>query len=102
MQLVDTEYCHMYHMVKFLFKFSIFILLLVDLSRFGHVNYEDPHFNVGLPVFSIHGNHDDPAGVVWNLWSKSYLVSIFILAKNYGSDLFVWKVVLSRSFVLLF
>ncbi|GJR38158.1 double-strand break repair protein MRE11 [Tanacetum coccineum] len=29
----------------------------------GHVNYEDPHFNVGLPVFSIHGNHDDPAGV---------------------------------------
>lgn len=32
--------------------------------RFGHVNYEDPHFNVGLPVFTIHGNHDDPAGVV--------------------------------------
>ncbi|XP_054789530.1 double-strand break repair protein MRE11-like [Prosopis cineraria] len=30
---------------------------------FGHVNYEDPHFNVGLPIFSIHGNHDDPAGV---------------------------------------
>ncbi|PWA96700.1 DNA repair and meiosis protein (Mre11) [Artemisia annua] len=29
----------------------------------GHVNYEDPHFNVGLPVFTIHGNHDDPAGV---------------------------------------
>uniref|UniRef100_A0A5B7B710 Double-strand break repair protein n=1 Tax=Davidia involucrata TaxID=16924 RepID=A0A5B7B710_DAVIN len=32
-------------------------------NLFGHVNYEDPHFNVGLPVFSIHGNHDDPAGV---------------------------------------
>ncbi|CAN1239236.1 Double-strand break repair protein MRE11 [Linum grandiflorum] len=32
-------------------------------NPFGHVNYEDPHFNVGLPVFSIHGNHDDPAGV---------------------------------------
>ncbi|KAL3628334.1 meiotic recombination [Castilleja foliolosa] len=32
-------------------------------NTFGHVNYEDPHFNVGLPVFSIHGNHDDPAGV---------------------------------------
>ncbi|GAB4849557.1 meiotic recombination [Ancistrocladus abbreviatus] len=30
---------------------------------FGHVNYEDPHYNVGLPVFTIHGNHDDPAGV---------------------------------------
>ncbi|CAJ1957025.1 unnamed protein product [Sphenostylis stenocarpa] len=32
-------------------------------NAFGHVNYEDPHFNVGLPVFTIHGNHDDPAGV---------------------------------------
>ncbi|KAE9456442.1 hypothetical protein C3L33_11653, partial [Rhododendron williamsianum] len=32
-------------------------------NSFGHVNYEDPHFNVGMPVFSIHGNHDDPAGV---------------------------------------
>ncbi|KAG8467420.1 hypothetical protein KFE25_000736 [Diacronema lutheri] len=25
-------------------------------------NYEDPNYNVELPVFSIHGNHDDPAG----------------------------------------
>ncbi|XP_020521203.1 double-strand break repair protein MRE11 isoform X1 [Amborella trichopoda] len=33
------------------------------LNTFGHVNYEDPHYNVGLPVFSIHGNHDDPLGV---------------------------------------
>ncbi|CAB1100076.1 unnamed protein product [Ectocarpus sp. CCAP 1310/34] len=29
-------------------------------DRFGHVNYEDPYFSVGLPIFSIHGNHDDP------------------------------------------
>ncbi|GAA6043588.1 hypothetical protein JCM8097_005270 [Rhodosporidiobolus ruineniae] len=27
------------------------------------VNYEDYNINVGLPVFSIHGNHDDPQGV---------------------------------------
>ena len=26
----------------------------------GCVNYEDPHTAVSLPVFSIHGNHDDP------------------------------------------
>ncbi|XP_028144548.1 double-strand break repair protein MRE11 [Diabrotica virgifera virgifera] len=26
------------------------------------VNYEDPNLNVSLPVFSIHGNHDDPTG----------------------------------------
>ncbi|KAG1669705.1 Double-strand break repair protein MRE11 [Nymphon striatum] len=29
---------------------------------FPIVNYEDPNYNVGIPVFSIHGNHDDPAG----------------------------------------
>ena len=26
------------------------------------VNTQDPNLNVGLPVFTIHGNHDDPAG----------------------------------------
>ena len=31
-------------------------------SVFNHVNYEDPDINVAIPVFSIHGNHDDPAG----------------------------------------
>lgn len=27
-----------------------------------HVNYEDKNLNIGLPVFTIHGNHDDPTG----------------------------------------
>lgn len=26
------------------------------------VNYEDPHINIAIPIFSIHGNHDDPSG----------------------------------------
>ncbi|KAL1384566.1 hypothetical protein pipiens_003340 [Culex pipiens pipiens] len=26
------------------------------------VNYEDPNMNIAIPVFSIHGNHDDPSG----------------------------------------
>ncbi len=26
------------------------------------VNTEDPNISVGLPVFTIHGNHDDPTG----------------------------------------
>jgi double-strand break repair protein MRE11 len=30
--------------------------------RFPAINYEDPNFNVAIPVFSIHGNHDDPQG----------------------------------------
>uniref|UniRef100_A0A0E0LRV1 Mre11 DNA-binding domain-containing protein n=1 Tax=Oryza punctata TaxID=4537 RepID=A0A0E0LRV1_ORYPU len=32
-------------------------------NRFGRVNFEDPNFNIGLPVFTIHGTHDGPAGV---------------------------------------
>lgn len=31
-------------------------------GAFSHVNYEDPDMNISLPVFSIHGNHDDPSG----------------------------------------
>ncbi|KAL1599711.1 meiotic recombination [Paraconiothyrium brasiliense] len=31
-------------------------------SVFDHVNYEDPNINVAIPVFAIHGNHDDPSG----------------------------------------
>ena len=31
-------------------------------GSFNHVNYEDPDINVAIPVFSIHGNHDDPTG----------------------------------------
>lgn len=28
----------------------------------GTVNYEDPNMNIAYPVFSVHGNHDDPNG----------------------------------------
>ncbi|TVY91535.1 Double-strand break repair protein [Lachnellula willkommii] len=31
-------------------------------GAFNNVNYEDPDINVAIPVFSIHGNHDDPTG----------------------------------------
>ena len=30
-------------------------------SKFPYVNYEDPNLNISYPVFSIHGNHDDPS-----------------------------------------
>ncbi|KAH9513001.1 hypothetical protein Btru_035558 [Bulinus truncatus] len=29
---------------------------------FPNVNYEEPNFNISIPLFSIHGNHDDPTG----------------------------------------
>lgn len=31
-------------------------------ESFPAVNYEDENINVSIPVFSIHGNHDDPQG----------------------------------------
>jgi double-strand break repair protein MRE11 len=31
-------------------------------GAFNHVNYEDLDINIAIPVFSIHGNHDDPSG----------------------------------------
>lgn len=32
------------------------------MRSYPNINYEDENMNVGLPVFSIHGNHDDPQG----------------------------------------
>lgn len=31
-------------------------------GAFNHPNYEDEDINVAIPIFSIHGNHDDPSG----------------------------------------
>jgi DNA repair exonuclease SbcCD nuclease subunit len=38
------------------------VLLLLRLSPCRLVNFANPNLNIGLPVFTIHGNHDDPAG----------------------------------------
>ncbi|KAJ5714547.1 uncharacterized protein N7483_011728 [Penicillium malachiteum] len=31
-------------------------------GAFNHVNFEDLDMNIAIPIFSIHGNHDDPSG----------------------------------------
>lgn len=36
--------------------------MISDYPSFPAVNYEDPNLNIAIPVFSIHGNHDDPQG----------------------------------------
>jgi DNA repair exonuclease SbcCD nuclease subunit len=41
--------------------------LITFTTLSGIVNYEDENVNIGLPVFSIHGNHDDPSGVCLNV-----------------------------------
>uniref|UniRef100_A0A8C0U6H2 Double-strand break repair protein n=1 Tax=Cyanistes caeruleus TaxID=156563 RepID=A0A8C0U6H2_CYACU len=33
-----------------------------NYSKFPWVNYQDENLNISIPVFSIHGNHDDPTG----------------------------------------
>ncbi|KAJ1509843.1 Double-strand break repair protein mre11a [Coelomomyces lativittatus] len=45
-------------------------------NRFATANYQDANFNVSLPVFAIHGNHDDPSGVFFNPLS-SFLFFFF-------------------------
>lgn len=35
-------------------------LIFKDCSN-KTVNFEDPNLNISIPVFSIHGNHDDPS-----------------------------------------
>ncbi|KAK8390830.1 hypothetical protein O3P69_010503 [Scylla paramamosain] len=35
----------------------------VNFPHTKQVNFLDPNLNVAIPVFSIHGNHDDPAGL---------------------------------------
>ncbi|KAK9752639.1 meiotic recombination [Basidiobolus ranarum] len=55
-------------------------------DRFASVNYQDPNYNVSIPVFSIHGNHDDPSGdgnlAALDLLSVSGLVNYFGRAKE--------------------
>jgi double-strand break repair protein MRE11 len=34
-----------------------------NFPSFQCVNYEEPNFNVAIPIFVVHGNHDDPSGV---------------------------------------
>ena len=57
---------------------------LSDPERdFGYscVNFQNPDINVAIPIFAIHGNHDDPVGdgnlSAWNLLAATRLVNYF-------------------------
>ena len=55
-------------------------------GKYQEVNYENPNYNIQLPVFAIHGNHDDPAGdgglAALDLLSTANLVNYFGRATN--------------------
>ncbi|GFV89364.1 double-strand break repair protein MRE11 [Trichonephila clavipes] len=46
------------------------------------VNFEDPNYNISIPIFSIHGNHDDPAGA--GLYCSLDLLSVTGLVNYFG------------------
>ena len=54
------------------------------------VNFENNNFNVGLPVFTIHGNHDDPAGAD-NL-SAVDVLSACNLVNYFGKAVSVYRI----------
>lgn len=55
---------------------------------FNRVNWEDPHYNVDLPIFTIHGNHDDPvreaAGSSEELLAALDLLAVSNLVNYFG------------------
>jgi len=48
----------------------------------GMVNYEDPNVNIDMPIFMIHGNHDDPGGE--NNLSAANLLEVNCLVNYFG------------------
>ncbi|EGC34567.1 hypothetical protein DICPUDRAFT_34779, partial [Dictyostelium purpureum] len=69
-------------------------------NQFHTVNYEDPNFNISLPVFSIHGNHDDPTGegglAALDLLSVSNLVNYFGKTEDID-DITVYPLLLGKG-----
>ncbi|KAG9400494.1 Double-strand break repair protein mre11a [Aphanomyces cochlioides] len=58
----------------------------LNFPNFGCVNYEDPNINVRLPVFSIHGNHDDPTGEAGRSLAALDLLSAANLVNYFGKS----------------
>ena len=50
-------------------------------ATFGIANFQDPNLNISIPIFAIHGNHDDPVGEhgisAINLLSACGLINYF-------------------------
>ncbi|EDO15139.1 hypothetical protein Kpol_413p14 [Vanderwaltozyma polyspora DSM 70294] len=59
--------------------------LVFYYNEFTNVNYEDPNYNVAIPVFCIAGNHDDATGD--SLLCPMDLLQVSGLVNNFGKVL---------------
>ncbi|KAM5246488.1 double-strand break repair protein MRE11 isoform 3-T3 [Ctenodactylus gundi] len=62
-------------------------------SKFPWVNYQDGNLNISIPVFSIHGNHDDPTGA--DALCALDVLSCAGLINHFGRSLSVEKIDIS-------
>ncbi|KAI9290697.1 meiotic recombination protein [Neoconidiobolus thromboides FSU 785] len=69
-------------------------------NNFGRANYLDPNLNISTPIFSIHGNHDDPAGLggycALDLLSMSGHINYFGRA-NGVDDILIHPILLQKG-----
>ena len=68
---------------------SLYRLIPTD-SEEKLLNYEDPNLNISLPIFTIHGNHDDPTGP--DSLSVIDILSINGMVNYFGKSIQVDKV----------
>lgn len=68
------------------------------------VNYEDPNMKVSIPVFSIHGNHDDPAKKdlsVLDVLATSGLVNYFGKQTNLNDGFEIHPILMKKEMTQL-
>ena len=72
-------------------------------NSFGTVNFGDTNYNVSIPVFCIHGNHDDPSreGGVQSL-SANDILSVANLVNYFGKsdkvdDIIVYPILIQKG-----
>lgn len=68
-------------------------------------NFEDPNRNIDLPIYMIHGNHDDPGGeygdcvplAVADMLSANYLVNYFGRQENVEEEIEIKPILLKKG-----
>eukprot|EP01124_Arcella_intermedia_P010158 TRINITY_DN16696_c0_g2_i2.p1 TRINITY_DN16696_c0_g2~~TRINITY_DN16696_c0_g2_i2.p1 ORF type:complete len:688 (-),score=206.17 TRINITY_DN16696_c0_g2_i2:44-2107(-) len=71
-----------------------------NFPNFKTVNYQDPNFNISIPIFVIHGNHDDPSGD--GQYSALDLLSVCNFVNYFGKsssidDITVYPILMTKG-----